>query len=189
MVLICLVLITINFNRRRGSCCYLTTFPSGIFSGLSSIATISLLNNQISTLPSDVFSELYSLSYLHLEENNVTTLPSGLFDRSSLIDFNQNCPLASHHTGVESPPFVRDASISLFLAQSPQTRLRAPFRVCGIEFRNQKGTRFPQSAFSTTLLPKKQLKPTPPHTTPGETHANLCRLKANLRLIRKSAGS
>ena len=53
--------------------------PEGIFSGLTSLETLSLTGNELASLPEGVFSGLASLGTLGLAGNNLATLPEGIF--------------------------------------------------------------------------------------------------------------
>ena len=50
-----------------------------LFSGLTSLVTITLHDNALDSLPADVFSGLTALKTLRLQNNNLVSLPDGVF--------------------------------------------------------------------------------------------------------------
>ena len=63
-----------------------SALPSGIFDGLTALTSLELDSNDLSVLPSGIFDELTALERLYLNENLLTTLPAGIFDELTALE-------------------------------------------------------------------------------------------------------
>ena len=64
----------------------LTTLPEGLFDGLDSLEGLFIEGSQLIALPEDLFDGLSNLEILSLNGNQFTTLPEGLFDGLSSLE-------------------------------------------------------------------------------------------------------
>ena len=71
----------------------LTTFPEGIFLGLSRLERVLFSENSLTTLPDGLFQGLGELRRISLDENSLTAFPEDTFrglDKLEWLDFSNN---------------------------------------------------------------------------------------------------
>ncbi|XP_008789301.2 receptor protein kinase TMK1-like [Phoenix dactylifera] len=120
--------------------------PIPSLTGLATLETLFLANNNFSSIPGDFFSGLYSLTNVYLDNNPFAgwSIPPSLRDASGLLNFSANI---ANLTGT-IPDFLADGFPSFYHLALAYNYLEGPlpsafsgFSLSSLWLNNQKGSR------------------------------------------------